>query len=95
MSFEYTASKREESGTSASRRLRHAGQVPAVVYGASKEAVSIVLDHNTMYYALKNEAFHTSVLDLVIDGQKEQVKVAAFQMHPYKQQVMHIDFARV
>ncbi len=54
-----------------------------------------MLDHNTMYYALKNESFHASVLDLVIDGQKEQVKVAAFQMHPYKQQVMHIDFTRV
>ncbi|MEN2427726.1 50S ribosomal protein L25 [Chromobacterium vaccinii] len=95
MSFELIASKRVDLGTGASRRLRHAGQVPAVVYGAGKEAVSLVLDHNTMYYALKNEAFHASVLDLVIDGQKEQVKVAAFQMHPYKQQVMHIDFARV
>ncbi|OHX13792.1 50S ribosomal protein L25 [Chromobacterium sphagni] len=95
MSFELIASKRVDLGTGASRRLRHAGQVPAVVYGAGKEAASLVLDHNTMYYALKNEAFHTSVLDLVIDGQKEQVKVAAFQMHPYKQQVMHIDFARV
>ncbi|MDF0605280.1 50S ribosomal protein L25 [Neisseriaceae bacterium TC5R-5] len=94
MSIELTAEKREESGTSASRRLRHAGKLPAVVYGGGKDAVSITLDHNTLYYALKNEAFHNSVLEMVIDGQKEQVKVAAFQMHPYKQQVMHIDFSR-
>ncbi|OWY37888.1 50S ribosomal protein L25 [Xenophilus sp. AP218F] len=95
MSYELIAAKRADLGTGASRRLRRAGQLPAVVYGAGKEAVSLVLDHNTIYHAVKHEDFHTSVLELVIDGQKEQVKVAAFQMHPYKQQVMHIDFARV
>ncbi|MEC5206195.1 large subunit ribosomal protein L25 [Vogesella perlucida] len=95
MAIEVIASKRVQEGTGASRRLRIAGQTPAVVYGAGKEAVSITLDHNTMYYALKNEAFHNEVLDLVIDGQKEQVKIADFQMHPFKQLVLHIDFARV
>ena len=95
MAIEVIATKRVVEGTGASRRLRRAGQTPGVVYGAGKEAVSITLDHNTMYHALKNEAFHTEVLELVIDGQKEQVKVASFQNHPFKQLVLHIDFARV
>lgn len=95
MKIEVIATSRKLQGTGASRRLRRAGQTPAVVYGAGKEAVSLTLDHNSMYHALKNEAFHAEVLDLVIDGQKEQVKVAAFQNHPFKQLVLHIDFVRV
>lgn len=95
MSYELIAAKRVDLGTGASRRLRRAGKLPAVVYGAGKDAVSLELDHNTLYHAVKHADFHSSVLELVIDGQKEQVKVAAFQMHPYKQQVLHIDFARV
>ncbi|TIC79557.1 50S ribosomal protein L25/general stress protein Ctc [Crenobacter intestini] len=95
MAYELIAAKREEMGTGASRRLRHAGKVPAVVYGDNKDAVSLTLDHNTLFYALKEEAFHASVLDLVIDGAKEAVLLRDFQMHPYKAQVMHIDFQRV
>ena len=95
MTFELIAAKREEMGTGASRRLRHAGKLPGVVYGADVAAVSVVLDHNPIYYALKDEAFHTEILELVIDGQKQPVLLRDFQMHPYKQQVMHIDFQRV
>lgn len=95
MSYELIAAKREELGTGASRRLRHAGKVPAVVYGDDKDAVSLTLDHNVLFYALKEEAFHSSVLELVVDGAKEQVLLRDFQMHPYKPQVMHIDFQRV
>ena len=94
MAIELIAAKRELEGTGASRRLRRAGQTPAVVYGAGKEAVSITLDHNTIYHALKNEAFHKETIELVIDGQKELVKIADFQLHPYKQLVLHLDFAR-
>ncbi|GGY08487.1 50S ribosomal protein L25/general stress protein Ctc [Paludibacterium paludis] len=95
MAFELIAAKREEMGTGASRRLRHAGKLPGVIYGGDVAAVSIVLEHNPIYYALKNEAFHTEILDLVIDGEKQPVLLRDFQMHPYKQQVMHIDFQRV
>lgn len=95
MSFELIAAKREQLGTSASRRLRHAGKLPAVVYGANTEAVSVVLEHNPVYYALKEEGFHTGILNLVIDGEKQPVLLRDYQMHPYKQLVLHMDFQRV
>ncbi|RXZ44794.1 50S ribosomal protein L25/general stress protein Ctc [Crenobacter cavernae] len=95
MSYELIAAKRVEQGTGASRRLRRAGKLPAVVYGAGKDAEAIVLEHNPLYYALKDEAFHASVLDLVVDGDKQQVLVRDYQMHPFKQLVLHIDFQRI
>lgn len=95
MSYELVATKRESIGTGASRRLRHAGKLPGVVYGAGLPAESVVLEHNPIFYALKDEGFHTSILDIVIDGQKQAVLLRDFQMHPYKPQVMHIDFQRV
>ncbi|KZE33431.1 LSU ribosomal protein L25P [Crenobacter luteus] len=95
MSYELIAAKRVEQGTGASRRLRRAGKLPAVVYGAGKDAEAVVLEHNPVFYALKDEAFHTSVLELVVDGDKQQVLVRDYQMHPFKQQVLHIDFQRV
>lgn len=95
MSYELIAAKREALGTGASRRLRRAGQLPAVVYGGEKGAESIVLEHKAVFYAAKEEAFHSSVIDLIIDGQKEQVLVRDYQMHPFKQQVQHIDFQRI
>ncbi|BEV73280.1 MULTISPECIES: 50S ribosomal protein L25/general stress protein Ctc [unclassified Paludibacterium] len=95
MSYELIAAKREEMGTGASRRLRHAGKLPGVIYGGDKAAESIVLEHNPVFYALKEEDFHSGILTLVVDGQKESVLLRDFQMHPYKQQVLHIDFQRV
>jgi large subunit ribosomal protein L25 len=94
MTIEISATKRQVQGTGASRRLRKANRVPAVVYG-SGDAVMIELDHNTVYFALKNEAFHASVLSLDLDGKKEAVLLRDFQMHPFRQQVQHLDFQRV
>jgi large subunit ribosomal protein L25 len=94
MSIEIRATKRQVQGTGASRRLRKANRVPAVVYG-SGDAVMIELDHNTVYFALKNEAFHASVLSLDVEGKKESVLLRDFQMHPFRQQVQHVDFQRV
>lgn len=94
MTIEIIAQARTEQGTGASRRLRRAGKLPAVVYGV-KDAVSITLDHNTIFYALKDEAFHGAVLNLVIDGQAEPVLLRDAQMHPFKPQVLHVDFQRV
>jgi len=95
MKIEISASPRTLQGTSASRRLRHAGKVPGIVYGGEMDAVSIELDHKDMFYKLKNEAFHASVLTLDIGGKKEQVLLRDYQMHSFKPLVMHIDFQRV
>jgi len=86
---------RKEQGTGASRRLRIAGQTPAIVYGGTSAPVQIALDHNALYPALKKEAFHSSILDLEIDGKVEQVLLRDFQVHAYKQLVLHVDFQRV
>ncbi len=95
MEIEVIASKREAQGSSASRRLRHAGKVPGIVYGGEATPVQIELDHNALYHALRKEAFHASVLTLNIDGAKESVLLRDSQWHPYKQQVLHVDFQRV
>lgn len=95
MKIEISAKPRTLQGTSASRRLRHAGRVPGIVYGGGKEAMAIDLDHKDMFYKLKNEAFHASILTLEIDGKKEQVLLRDYNMHSFKPLVMHIDFQRV
>src|SRR5450830_575973 len=86
---------RKEQGTGASRRLRNAGQTPGIIYGGASAPVAISLDHNALYHALKKETFHSSILDLEIDGKVQQVLLRDFQMHAFKQLVMHADFQRV
>ncbi len=86
---------RKEQGSGASRRLRNAGQTPGIIYGGTTAPVNIALDHNALYHALKKEAFHSSILDLEIDGKTEQVLLRDFQVHAYKQLVLHVDFQRV
>ncbi len=95
MTIEFIAFNRTTQGTGASRRLRRANKVPGIVYGGHTDAVAIELDHNALYYALQDEAFHASVLSMSLDGKKEPVLLRDYQMHPFKQQVMHIDFQRV
>jgi len=95
MQIEINANKRDTQGTGASRRLRRAGRVPGIVYGSGQAAQSVDLNHKDLYFGLKNEAFHSSVLMLNLDGVKESVLLRDFQMHPYKPLVLHIDFQRV
>src|SRR5690554_5860879 len=95
MNIEFKATKRVDQGTGASRRLRRAGQLPGIIYGAEKDAEAITLDHNELYHLLRKEAFHSSILSIVVDDQKETVILRDTQWHPYKQQVLHIDFQRV
>jgi LSU ribosomal protein L25P len=95
MEIEVIAYKRELQGTGASRRLRVAGKVPGIVYGGSAAPMQIELDHNALYHALRKEAFHASVLNLTVDGATETVLLRDTQWHPYKQQVLHVDFQRV
>src|SRR5512135_2355742 len=94
MTIEIAATIRKAQGTGASRRLRKAGRVPGIVYGES-DPVLIDLDHNNLFHSLRKEAFHASVLTLDLEGKKEQVLLRDFVMHPFRQQVQHIDFQRV
>lgn len=94
MKIELSATSRKAQGTGASRRLRKSGRVPGIVYGGG-EPVLIDLDHNNLYHLLRKEAFHASIMTLEVDGKKEPVLLRDFHMHPFRQQVQHIDFQRV
>jgi large subunit ribosomal protein L25 len=89
------AFNRTLQGSGASRRLRTSGQTPGIIYGGAEAPVLIALDGNALYHALKKEAFHGSILDLEIDGASQQVVLRDFQMHAFKQLVLHADFQRV
>ncbi|WP_243039411.1 50S ribosomal protein L25/general stress protein Ctc [Dyella sedimenti] len=95
MIHEIKAQSRKDEGKGASRRLRHAGFVPAIVYGAGQAPQSIQIEHNTILLAAKHEWFFSSVLDLSIDGKVQKVLVRDWQKHPYKLQMLHMDFQRV
>jgi large subunit ribosomal protein L25 len=86
---------RTEQGSGASRRLRTAGQTPGIIYGGAGAPVNIKLDHNALFHALKKETFHSSILDMEIEGKTEQVLLRDFQMHAFKPIVMHVDFQRI
>jgi large subunit ribosomal protein L25 len=86
---------RTEQGSGASRRLRNAGQTPGIIYGGTSAPVNVALDHNALFHALKKETFHSSILDLELNGKTEQVLLRDFQMHAYKALVLHVDFQRV
>ena len=89
------AFERSVQGTGASRRLRNSGKTPGIIYGSKDPAVAIELDHNALFHALRKEAFHSSILDLEIDGKAQKVLLRDYQMHPFKPLVLHIDFQRV
>lgn len=94
MTIEINATTRKAQGTGASRRLRNSGRVPGIIYG-SGDAVMIEMDHNDLFHKLRSEVFHASVLTLDLEGKKESVMLRDFVMHPFRQQVQHIDFQRV
>jgi large subunit ribosomal protein L25 len=95
MQFVLNAQKRTVQGTSASRRLRRAGKVPGIIYGAGQAPEVIEIDHNPLYLGLKKEAFHSSLLTIELEGKKEQVLLRDFQVHAYRPIVLHVDFQRV
>ena len=92
---EIKVQRREDEGKGASRRLRHAGTVPAIVYGGELKPVSIQLNHNEVWLASQNEWFYSSILDLSLNGDIQKVLLRDMQRHPFKQQIMHLDFQRV
>jgi large subunit ribosomal protein L25 len=95
MKIEIRAQRRAAQGTGASRRLRRSGRVPGIVYGGDLGPVNIELDHKELLQKLSMEAFHASILTLELEGAREQVLLRAFNMHPWKGRVQHVDFQRV
>ena len=95
ITMNFVAFERAKQGTGASRRLRITGRTPGIVYGGDVEAKQIELDHNALWHALKKEAFHSTVLDMELDGTTTRVLLRNVQMHPYKQLILHADFQRV
>lgn len=93
--MQFVAFERSKQGTGASRRLRNTGKTPGIVYGGSAEPQMIELDHNALWHALKKEAFHSSVLEMELNGQTSKVLLRDVQYHPFKQLVLHVDFQRV
>ena len=89
------ATSRNVEGKGASRRLRLAASIPAIVYGGKSAPQPIQLDHEKIWLAQQNEWFYSSILNLDIDGKVEQVLLRDMQRHPFKQIIMHLDFQRV
>ncbi len=90
-----TASSREDAGKGASRRLRHAAKIPAIVYGGGAEPQSVQLDHEPVWLASQHDWFYSSIISLNVDGKAQNVLLRDLQRHPYRQLIMHLDFQRV
>ena len=95
MKIAIKAEPRKLQGTGASRRLRRTEKVPGILYGGGKDAMPIELDHKDLFFKLKQEAFHASILDMEVGNEKSQVLLRDYQMHPFQQRVLHADFQRV
>ena len=95
MQFEFTAFPRATEGRGASRRLRRSGRAPGIVYGGTAMPQPVELDHNALFHALRNEAFHASILTMKLDGSVSQVLLRDVQMHPFRNEILHVDFQRV
>lgn len=93
--FEVTAEPRSEQGTGASRRLRKAGKVPGIIYGAGKDPSMVAFEHGAIKRQLENEAFHSSILTVNIGSETDQAVLRDYQMHPYKPYVVHVDLQRI
>ena len=93
--FTLDAEVRTDLGKGASRRLRHANKVPAILYGEGKESVSLTLAHNKVFRAQQEEAFYSHVLTLNVDGKPVECLIKDMQRHPFKQIIMHMDFMRI
>jgi large subunit ribosomal protein L25 len=95
MSIHLSATLRDNMGKGASRRLRHANKVPAILYGLGKDTVNLTLEQKDIQHVLPDENFYSQVLELNVAGNKEDVLLRDLQHHPYKLDIMHADFVRV
>jgi len=95
MSIEFTAFARNTEGRGASRRMRRAGKAPGIVYGGTAQPTPIELDHNALFHALRSETFHSSILTMKLDGTATKVLLRDVQMHPFRNEILHVDFQRI
>jgi large subunit ribosomal protein L25 len=95
ISFELDAEFREDQGKGASRRLRHLGKVPAILYGGKRDARALLVDHAKLAQLMDNERFYSTILALKVGSQQQAAVLKDVQRHPYKNQIVHIDFQRV
>jgi large subunit ribosomal protein L25 len=95
ISFELGAEFRDGQGKGASRRLRHAGRVPAILYGGHVEPRAITLDHQKLMTLIDNEKFYSSIINLVVGDKKQAAIVKDLQMHPARNAIVHVDMQRV
>jgi len=93
--FEINAEPRSDQGKGASRRLRHAGKVPAVIYGGHADARSVSFEHHKLLQLIDNEKFYSSIISVSVGGEKQTAIVKDVQMHPAKPAVLHLDLQRV
>jgi len=93
--FSIAAERREDAGKGASRRLRRAGKVPGILYGAGQESVAVTLDHNELMRHVEHEAFFSSILDVTLGGEKLQAIIKDMQVHPARRAVVHLDLQRI
>ena len=93
--MEFTAFPRKAEGRGANRRMRRAGKAPGIVYGGAQQPESIEIDHNALFHALRNEKFHASILNMTVDGKVTKVLLRDVQMHPFKNEILHVDFQRI
>ena len=93
--FIVNAETRTDVGKGASRRLRHAGKVPAIIYGSGKDPASLTLGHDEFMHHLEHEAFYSHILTVNVDGKKQKAVMKDLQRHPSKPRVLHVDFLRV
>jgi large subunit ribosomal protein L25 len=89
------ATKREDLGKGASRRLRRSGFVPAIAYGGKETPVSITLEQREIQKEMKSESFYSQILTVMLDGKQQQFILKNLQRHPYKPLIMHMDLERV
>ncbi|HXV40172.1 MAG TPA: 50S ribosomal protein L25/general stress protein Ctc [Steroidobacteraceae bacterium] len=95
ISFELDAEFRDDQGKGASRRLRHLGKVPAILYGGKRDARALVVDHTKLSRLMDDERFYSTILALRVGSQTQAAVLKDVQRHPYKNQIVHIDFQRV
>ena len=95
ISFELDAEFREDQGKGASRRLRHLGKVPAILYGGKRDARALLVDHTKLAQLMDNERFYSTILALKVGSQQQAAVLKDVQRHPFKNRIMHIDFQRV
>jgi large subunit ribosomal protein L25 len=93
--FDLIAEIREDSGKGASRRLRHAGKVPAIIYGAGRPPRALTFDHNKVLIQLENESFYSSVLNIKVGDKSQAAILKDLQRHPARNQIIHMDFQRI